>query len=103
MVAAASGPVGSLVGQLAKIEGTRPVGIAGGWEKCVYKKQRTVTLTLRLTIAQPIFRLNSRLLAKRESTSISRTSAAAVLPLLNNFARIPVCGLIAQYSVKPRK
>src|ERR1700738_2446705 len=36
VVAAASGPVGSLVGQLAKIDGARAVGIAGGPEKCAY-------------------------------------------------------------------
>src|SRR5436190_9365178 len=38
VVAAASGPVGSLVGQLAKIAGARAVGIAGGSEKCAYVK-----------------------------------------------------------------
>src|SRR6266545_4504973 len=38
VVAAASGPVGSLVGQLAKIGGARAVGIAGGPEKCAYVK-----------------------------------------------------------------
>src|SRR5208282_6772136 len=37
--AAASGPVGSLVGQLAKLAGARAVGIAGGPEKCAYVKQ----------------------------------------------------------------
>src|ERR1700724_2690889 len=36
VVAAASGPVGSLVGQLAKLAGMRAVGIAGGPEKCAY-------------------------------------------------------------------
>jgi len=38
VVAAASGPVGSLVGQLAKLAGARAVGIAGGPEKCAYVK-----------------------------------------------------------------
>src|SRR6202035_938643 len=38
VVAAASGPVGSLVGQLAKLSGARAVGIAGGLEKCAYVK-----------------------------------------------------------------
>lgn len=37
-VAAASGPVGSMVGQLAKLWGARAVGIAGGAEKCAYVK-----------------------------------------------------------------
>jgi NADPH-dependent curcumin reductase len=40
VVAAASGPVGSLVGQLAKIAGARAVGIAGGPEKCAYVRPR---------------------------------------------------------------
>jgi NADPH-dependent curcumin reductase len=39
VVAAASGPVGSLVGQLAKIAGARAVGIASGSEKCAFVKQ----------------------------------------------------------------
>ena len=38
VVAAASGPVGSLVGQLAKLAGARAVGIAGGPDKCAYVK-----------------------------------------------------------------
>src|SRR5499433_105342 len=38
VVAAASGPVGSLVGQLAKLSGARAVGIAGGAEKCAFVK-----------------------------------------------------------------
>ena len=38
VVAAASGPVGSLVGQLAKLAGARAVGIAGGPEKCGFMK-----------------------------------------------------------------
>src|SRR5438046_4036895 len=38
VVAAASGPVGSLVGQLAKMAGARAVGIAGGSEKCAFVK-----------------------------------------------------------------
>jgi len=39
VVAAASGPVGSLVGQLAKIEGARPISIASGWEKCASRRR----------------------------------------------------------------
>jgi NADPH-dependent curcumin reductase CurA len=38
VVAAATGPVGSAVGQIAKIKGARAVGIAGGKEKCAYVK-----------------------------------------------------------------
>ena len=101
VVAAASGPVGSLVGQLAQIAGARAVGIAGGPEKCAYVKEE-----LRFDEA----------IDHRDSDFVSKLTAAcpdgidvyfenvggaiwqAVLPLLNKFARIPVSGLIAQYN-----
>lgn len=101
VVAAASGPVGSLVGQLAKIAGARVVGIAGGGDKCRY-----VSDELRFDAA-----------VDHRSPNFPQTLAAAcpngvdvyfenvggavwqaVLPLLNSFARVPVCGLIAQYN-----
>ena len=101
VVAAASGPVGSLVGQLAKIAGARAVGIAGGPEKCASVKDE--------------FRFDAAI-DHRDPDFAARLAAAcpdgidvyfenvggaiwqAVLPLLNNFARVPVCGLIAQSS-----
>jgi NADPH-dependent curcumin reductase CurA len=101
VVAAASGPVGSLVGQLAKIAGARSVGIAGGPEKCRYVAEQ-----LRLDVAidhrAPDFA--ARLAAacpKGIDIYFENVGGAiwqAVLPLLNGFARVPVCGLIAQYS-----
>jgi NADPH-dependent curcumin reductase len=101
VVAAASGPVGSLVGQLAKLAGARAVGIAGGPEKCAYVKE--------------VFRFDAAI-DHRDSDFAAKLTAAcphgidvyfenvggeiwqAVLPLLNKFARIPVSGLIAQYN-----
>jgi NADPH-dependent curcumin reductase CurA len=101
VVAAASGPVGSLVGQLAKLAGARAVGIAGGPEKCAYVKDE-----LRFDAA----------IDHRDPDFVARLTAAcpdgidvyfenvggaiwqAVLPLLNKFARVPVSGLIAQYN-----
>jgi NADPH-dependent curcumin reductase len=101
VVAAASGPVGSLVGQLAKLAGARAVGIAGGAEKC------------RLLLED--FRFDAAV-DHRASDFAEKLAAAcpngidvyfenvggavwqAVLPLLNKFARVPVCGLIAQYN-----
>jgi NADPH-dependent curcumin reductase len=100
VVAAASGPVGSLVGQLAKMAGARAVGIAGGPEKCNYVKElgfdeavdhRAPDLGERLATACPdgidIYFEN-----------VGGPIWQAVLPLLNRFARVPVCGLVAQYS-----
>jgi NADPH-dependent curcumin reductase CurA len=101
VVAAASGPVGSLVGQLAKIAGARAVGIAGGPEKCAYVKDelgfdaavdhKGADFTANLAAACPdgidVYFEN-----------VGGAVWQAVLPLLNNFARVPVSGLVAQYN-----
>jgi NADPH-dependent curcumin reductase CurA len=101
VVAAASGPVGSLVGQLAKIAGATAIGIAGGSDKCAYVKDelhfdvavdhRATDFATQLAAACP----------KGIDVYFENVGGAvwqAVLPLLNKFARVPVCGLIAQYN-----
>ena len=101
VLAAASGPVGSLVGQLAQIAGARAVGIAGGSEKCAFVKNelrfdaaidhRAADFPAQLATACP----------KGIDVYFENVGGAvwqAVLPLLNNFARVPVSGLIAQYN-----
>ncbi len=101
VVAAASGAVGSVVGQIAKIKGCRVVGIAGGERKCRYAMEelgfddcldhRQPDLAERLKAACP----------KGIDIYFENVGGAvfeAVLPLLNNFARVPVCGLIAHYN-----
>jgi NADPH-dependent curcumin reductase CurA len=101
VVAAASGPVGSLVGQLAKMAGARAVGIAGGPEKCRY-----VAEELRFDAAvdhrAPDFAASlAAACPKGVDVYFENVGGAiwqAVLPLLNTFARVPVCGLIAQYN-----
>src|SRR5215472_12973656 len=101
VVAAATGPVGSIVGQLAKLAGARAVGIAGGPEKC-----RAVVEEFRFDAAvdhrAPDFA--EKLAAACPNgidvyfENVGGAVWQAVLPLLNNFARVPVCGLIAQYN-----
>jgi NADPH-dependent curcumin reductase len=101
VVAAASGPVGSLVGQLARSVGARAVGIAGGADKCRYVREE-----LRFDVAidhrAPDFA--QQLAAACPNgidvyfENVGGAVWQAVLPLLNRFARVPVCGLIAQYS-----
>jgi len=99
VVAAASGAVGSAVGQIAKIKGARAVGIAGGADKCRYVKEelgfddcldhRDPDLAAKLKEACP----------KGIDVYFENVGGAvfeAVFPLLNSFARVPVCGLIAQ-------
>jgi len=102
VVAAASGPVGSLVGQLAKTAGARSVVIAAGPEKCAYIldelgfdaaiDHKDDEFAAKLTAACPngidVY------FEERPAGAIWQ----AVLPLLNKFARVPVCGLVAQYN-----
>jgi NADPH-dependent curcumin reductase CurA len=101
VVAAASGAVGSAVGQIAKLKGARAVGIAGGADKCRYVRQelgfddcidhRDPDLAAKLKDACP----------KGIDVYFENVGGAvfeAVFPLLNVFARVPVCGLIAQYN-----
>lgn len=101
VVASASGAVGSVVGQIAKIKGARAIGIAGGAEKCRYVKDvlgfdacidhRSPTMKDDLKAACPkgidVYFEN-----------VGGLVFEAVVPLLNNLARIPLCGLITQYN-----
>src|ERR1700742_4053652 len=101
VVAAASGAVGSAVGQIAKIKGARAVGIAGGKDKCEHVKKelgfdecldhRDPDLAAKLKDACP----------KGIDVYFENVGGAvldAVFPQLNAFARMPVCGLIAHYN-----
>src|SRR5262245_23287936 len=101
VVAAASGPVGSLVGQLAKLAGARAVGIAGGSEKCAFVKD---DLRFDAAVDHRAADFPAQLAAACPNgidvyfENVGGAIWQAVLPLLNKFARIPVCGLIAQYN-----
>jgi NADPH-dependent curcumin reductase CurA len=101
VVAAASGAVGSVVGQIAKVKGCRVIGIAGGEQKCRFV-QEELGFDGCLDHRQP--NLAERLQAACPSgidiyfENVGGAVFDAVLPLLNNFARIPVCGLIAHYN-----
>jgi NADPH-dependent curcumin reductase CurA len=101
VVAAASGAVGSAVGQIAKLKGARAVGIAGGADKCRYVKEE-------LGFDDCVDHRDPDLAAKLKSAcpngidvyfeNVGGAVFEAVFPLLNAFARMPVCGLIAQYN-----
>jgi NADPH-dependent curcumin reductase CurA len=101
VVAAASGAVGSAVGQIAKLKGARAVGIAGGTDKCRYVKDE-------LGFDDCVDHRDPELAAKLKSAcpkgidvyfeNVGGAVFEAVFPLLNAFARVPVCGLIAQYN-----
>ena len=104
VVAAATGAVGSVVGQIAKLKECRVVGIAGGAEKCRYAVEelgfdacldhRSPKLTEELAAA----------CAKGIDVYFENVGGLvfdAVLPLLNARARVPICGLIATYNGDP--
>jgi NADPH-dependent curcumin reductase len=101
VVAAASGPVGSLVGQLAKLAGARAVGIAGGPEKCAYVKDE---LGFDAAVDHKGADFAAQLAAACPDgidvyfENVGGAVWQAVLPLLNQFARVPVSGLVAQYN-----
>jgi NADPH-dependent curcumin reductase CurA len=101
VVAAASGAVGSVVGQMAKIKGCHVVGIAGGESKCRYVREE-LGFDACLDHRQPD--LPERLKAACPKgidiyfENVGGEVFEAVLPLLNNFARVPVCGNITYYN-----
>jgi NADPH-dependent curcumin reductase len=100
VVAAASGPVGASVGQIAKILGARTVGIAGGPQKAGHVRElgfdvaldhRSATFAADLAAATPdgidVYFEN-----------VGGHVWEAVFPRLNDFARVPLCGLVAHYN-----
>jgi NADPH-dependent curcumin reductase CurA len=101
VVAAASGPVGATVGQIARIAGARAVGIAGGPEKCALVRDE-FGFDAAIDHRSPNFAEELRA-ACPDGIDIYFENVGgkvwdAVFPLLNTFARIPVCGLVAQYN-----
>lgn len=101
VVAAASGPVGSVVGQIAKIRGARAVGIAGGPTKCAYLVDE-FGFDAAVDHRAPDFAAQLRRAVPDGIDvyfeNVGGAVADAVLPLLNTYARVPVCGLVAQYN-----
>jgi NADPH-dependent curcumin reductase len=101
VVSAASGGVGQIAGQLAKIFGCRVVGIAGiqdkcdfvtgvlGFDACVSHKSATLAEDLRAACPAGI---------DVYFENVGGQVFNAVLPLLNQHARISLCGLVSQYS-----
>lgn len=101
VVAAAAGPVGATVAQLAKLHGARVVAIAGGQAKTTWLRgelgvdvaldHRATDFAAQLQAAVP------------EGIDVYFENVGghvfdAVLPLLNDYARVPVCGLVAHYN-----
>ncbi|CAN7581068.1 NADP-dependent oxidoreductase [Polaromonas sp. LjRoot131] len=101
VVAAATGAVGAMVGQIAKLKGARVVGIAGGADKC---RQAVEDLGFDVCIDRHGPLLGEQLAAACPAgidvyfENVGGDVLAAVLPLLNIGARMPVCGFVAHYN-----
>ncbi|EGR0205386.1 NADP-dependent oxidoreductase [Vibrio vulnificus] len=101
VVAAATGAVGSMVGQIGKLKGCRVIGIAGGEEKCQFAKE---TLGFDECIDHKATNFAEQLAKVCHNgidiyfENVGGKVFDAVMPLLNTGARIPLCGLISQYN-----
>ncbi|MFY2153893.1 NADP-dependent oxidoreductase [Mammaliicoccus sciuri] len=103
VVSAASGAVGSVVGQIAKLKGAHVVGIAGGSEKVNY-------LTETLGFDEGIDYKKDDFAEALEKAvpngidvyfeNVGGALSDEVFKHLNKFARIPVCGAISSYNLK---
>lgn len=103
VVAAATGAVGSVVGQIGKLKGCRVVGVAGGAEKCRYAvdelgfdaciDHRAPDFAAQLAAACPAG-------IDVYFENVGGAVLLAVIQLLNTKARVPVCGLIAEYNAE---
>jgi NADPH-dependent curcumin reductase len=104
VVSAATGAVGSVVGQLAKIAGANTVGIAGGADKCAYAhaelgydvcvdhKSSDFVAELKAALPKGVDGLFE---------NVGGVPFATCMRRLNDFARIALCGLIASYEGAP--
>jgi NADPH-dependent curcumin reductase CurA len=101
VVSAASGAVGAVVGQIAKIKGCRVIGVAGSKEKCEYVRDELGFDECISHYNEDLSMLLSDVCPNGIDVYFENVGGKvfeAVLPLLNAFARIPLCGLISRYS-----
>ena len=101
VVSAASGAVGSVVGQLAKIKGCRAVGIAGGKAKCDYVVQELGFDACVDYKAGNLLENLRKACPKGVDVDFENVGGEildTVLRVMNRFSRIVVCGLIAEYN-----
>ncbi|MEO1920003.1 MAG: NADP-dependent oxidoreductase [Paracoccaceae bacterium] len=102
VVAAASGPVGATVGQIAKLKGCRVVGVAGGADKCAHVVD---ALGFDACIDHKAKDFSDQLKDACPDgidvyfENVGGKVLYAVLPLLNAFARMPVCGVVSWYNL----
>ncbi len=107
VVSAASGAVGSVVGQLARFQGVRAIGLAGGSEKCRYV---TEELGFDACVDYRQAHNPAELAALLHEVAphgvdghfenVGGDVLNGVMSLLNPFARVAICGLISDYNMQ---
>ncbi|HWZ42193.1 MAG TPA: NADP-dependent oxidoreductase [Candidatus Saccharimonadales bacterium] len=105
VVSAASGAVGGVVGQIAKLKGCRVVGVAGGAAKCDYVVKELGFDACIDHRAEGLVKALAAATPKGIDVYFENVGGAvldAVLARCNPFARIPVCGMIADYNATDR-
>lgn len=101
VISAASGAVGSVAGQIAKRAGARVVGVAGGPDKCLFVQE---TLGFDECVDHRVMDLKAALAAACPKgidvyfENVGGALQAAVFEQLNPFARVVMCGMVAQYN-----
>jgi NADPH-dependent curcumin reductase CurA len=101
VVSAASGAVGSVVGQLAKVKGCRAVGIAGSADKCKYVVEELgfdACINYKTDDLVPALKAACPNGVDVYFENVGGRIFEAILRVLNDFARIPLCGLISEYN-----
>jgi NADPH-dependent curcumin reductase len=101
VVSAAAGAVGSVVGQIAKLGGCRAVGVAGGPEKCRYVTQELgfdACVDHRAPGLPDALRTACPRGIDVYFENVGGKVLEAVAPLLNEGARVPICGFVSQYN-----
>lgn len=101
VVSAASGAVGSAVGQIARMKGCRIVGIAGALEKCEYVVDELGFDACISHKSEDLFQQLQQACPDGIDVyyeNVGGKVLEAVIPLLNFQSRMPVCGIIANYN-----
>ncbi len=101
VVSAASGAVGAVVGQLAKIKGCRAVGIAGSPDKCRYVVEELgfdACVNYKTDDLVPALKAACPSGVDIYFENVGGAVFAAILRVINRGARIPLCGMISEYN-----
>jgi len=101
VVSAASGAVGSIVGQLAKIKGCHAVGVAGSEDKCRYVVEELgfdACINYKTDDLVPALKAACPNGVDVYFENVGGAVFAAILRVINRGARIPLCGVISEYN-----